>query len=369
MRIVLHIGAWKTGSSAIQHFMSVSADDLRKDGVVAPADAMDADGRNRILKRLNGSDEDAAPLLAEIAALKAAGARTLVISNEHYWPLPVEAIQRIGARLKTVSDDINVLIYIRPQEEMWRSLHAQQAKKFQVKSGAAIWGTADYLPPVFAERAVHYCRTMQLFADTFGQSAISVRLYDRARFAGGDVVTDFLSHLGLDGTAFKREERDINRSVGWKGVAFAIWLADEALGPMQALNPGRPLGKLYIRSVKRTAEMFGDDDWIGRAAEPLTTAEKAAIRQHYADDNRRLFQTYFGGEDIFPEIRPGRGDPLSPEAIPAQEMIFAKRRVQKLADRLGYATTGAEYLFAPPPAQPRGVKRLLNALPFRAQKT
>lgn len=368
MRIVLHIGAWKTGSSAIQHFMAASRNVLRAHGVAAPKDASDADGRNRVLRRLCGTDADAGPLIEEIAELKASGVGTLVVSNEHYWPLPAADIQRIGERLKPVAEEIEILIYIRPQEEMWRSLYAQQAKKFRVKSGAALWGNADFLPPVFAERAVHYHKTLGLFARVFGQEAVSVRLYDRARFTGGDVVTDFLSYLGLDWTEFEREGRDINRSVGWKGVAFAVWLADHVHDPMQALNPGKPLGKLYIRSVKRTAERFEDDDWIGRDAEPMTTAQKIAIRQHYAEDNQRLFQTYFGGEDIFPYIKAGRGDPTGPDAIPAHEMTFARKRYLKLAQRLGYDVSGVEDLLSPLPVRPRGVKRLLNALPFRVQK-
>ena len=369
MRIILHIGAWKTGSSALQYFLAASSDDLKAHGVVAPVDAATATGRGKILKQLSGSDENAAAILAEIAQFKADGAETLILSNEHYWPLPEQAITLIGKRLKAVSDNVEVLLYIRPQEDMWRSLHSQQAKKFHVKSGAAIWGTADYLPPVFAERAVHYHQTLQLFANAFGQEAISARLYDRARFTGGDVVTDFLSHLGLDWTLFERQDRDINRSVGWKGVAFAVWLADEVHEAMDARNPERPMGQLYFRTVKRVADMFGDEDWIGRAADPLTTAEKTAIRAHYAVDNQRLFATYFGGEDIFPQVGEGRGDSVSPNDVPQREMTVARRRFMKLAVKKGFNLKGIEHLFVPPAPRQKGIKRLLNALPFHAHKT
>ena len=369
MRIILHIGAWKTGSSAIQHFMATSREALAAHGVVMPADAANALGRNRILKQLRGTDEETAPLIAEVEALKAKGARTLVLSNEHYWPLDQAAIQQIGARLKLLSDNVEVVIYIRPQEDMWRSLHSQQAKKFSVKSGAAIWGTDDYVPPVFAERAVHYHKTMQIFADVFGQSAVSARLYDRSRFIGGDVVTDFLSYLGLDWTAFEREDRDINRSVGWKGVAFAVWLADDVHDVMQPRNADKPLGHLYIRTVKRVAEMFDDENWIGRAADPLSTAEKAAIRAHYDADNQRLFATYFDGKDVFPQPGEGRGDPVTPDAVPHREMMVARRRFLKLAQKKGFNLDGVEHLFPSIAPRPTRLKRLVNALPFRAQNS
>ncbi len=365
MRIILHIGAWKTGSSAIQYFLAAATDALRAHGVVMPADAATASGRGRILKQLSGTDEDAAAVIAEIIQLKADGAKLLVLSNEHYWPLPERAIQQIGHRLKAISDDVEVLIYIRPQEDMWRSLHSQQAKKFAVKTGAAIWGTADYLPPVFAERAVHYHQTLQLYADAFGQRSISVRLYDRARFIGGDVVTDFLSHLGLDWTQFKREDRDINRSVGWKGVAFAVWLADEVHKALEDLNPERKIGQLYFRTVKHVADRFDDENWIGRAADPMTTAEKAAIRSYYQQDNERLYATYFDGEDVFSQPGQGRGDPVAPDAVPRGEMVVAKRRFMKLAQNKGFKIDGVEHLLLPPRPRARGLKRLMNALPFR----
>ena len=365
MRIILHIGAWKTGSSAIQQFMAGARDALRAHGVAAPADAVDAYGRGRIMKKLNGTDEAAAVILAEMAQLRAEGVKTLVISNEHYWPLPEEAIKRIGERLKAVSDQVEVLIYVRPQEKMWRSLHSQQAKKFQVKTGAALWGTDDFLPPVFAERAVHYHQTLDLFANVFGQDAISVRLYERDRFVGRDVVADFLSAIGLDWTQFEREDRDINRSVGWKGVAFAVWVADEVHDRFQALNPGQIVGKPYIRAVKRTAEIFDDEDWIGRDADPMTTAEKQKIRDHYEADNQRLYQTYFDGEEVFAPPGEGRGDPISVDAIPRRELAVAKRRFLHVAEKVSLSVDGIEHLFRPPPAKPKGLKRLMRALPFR----
>ncbi len=365
MRIILHIGAWKTGSSAIQQFMTGATDALRAHGIAMPADAVEAHGRGRILKRLSGSDEDAAVITSELLQLRAEGVRTVVISNEHYWPLPEPAIQRIGARLKAVSDHVEVLIYVRPQEKMWRSLHSQQAKKFLVKTGAALWGTADFLPPVFAERAVHYHQTLGLFANVFGQDAISVRLYERDRFVGRDVVADFLAYLGLDWTLFEREDRDINRSVGWKGVAFSVWVADEVRDRFVALNPDRVVGKPYIRSVKRAAEIFGDEDWIGRDADPMTTADKKAIRAHYEADNQRLYQTYFAGEEVFAAPGEGRGDPVLRAAIPREEMVVAKRRFMKLALKKGFALDGLEHLFLPPAPRPKGIKRLMNALPFR----
>ncbi len=368
MRIVLHIGAWKTGSSAIQQFMVNSAEKLRAQGVVMPSSAVNARGRSEILRQLSGSDEQATPLLAEIESLRLGGATTLVLSNEHYWPLAENQIQNIGARLTAITEEVEVLIYLRPQEDMWRSLHSQQAKKFYVKSGAALWGTADYLAPVFAERALHYHQTLQLFANVFGADAVSARLYDRNSFVGGDVVADFVSWLGLDPDDFEREQRDINRSVGWKGVAFAIWLADTIHAEMKTLNPDKETGVVYIRTVKRTAEQFDDSDWIGKAADPLTTSDKRSIREVYESDNQRLFATYFGGAQVFPPPGEGRGDPVSPDAIPINELNAAKRRFLRLAAKLDYNVEGIKEWFMPQ-QRPTDRKRWLNLSRFRVQKS
>ena len=370
MKIILHIGAWKTGSSAIQLFMSEAQEALRAHGAATFADASSKDGQQLMLRRLCEPDEEAAKLVAEIEGFKAAGVQTFVLSNEHFWPLPMHSIQKMGERLGAISDDVRVLIYIRPQDEMWRSLYAQQAKKFYVRTGAALWGTNDFLPSVFAERALHYHQTLQLFADVFGQEAIAVRHYDRGAFAGGDIVTDFLSFLGLDWTKFERRDRDVNRSAGWKGVAFAIWLADEVATAFRERNPREALNLTYFRTVSYLARKFDDGDWFGRGADPLTTEDKAAIRAHYEADNQLLYRVYFNGVEVFPPPAEGRGDPVAPGAVPKREMNVAKRQFRRFAVEHGYKLDGVEDLFTPQPlthAKPRQ-RPLSNIWPFRAQK-
>ena len=173
MRIFLHIGVWKTGSTAIQTFLAKNADELLRKGVMIPDYARDMKRYNHLFERLVVRDEPGVQDVADQLAKDIAAHRpeTLILSSEHFWHAPPDVIRRTAALLRPLSDDIAVIAYIRPQDDMWASLYAQQAKFFRVRSGHDIWGNGDYVGPAIGENAMFYHRTFAVYADVFGAHA------------------------------------------------------------------------------------------------------------------------------------------------------------------------------------------------------
>ena len=332
MRIFLHIGVWKTGSTAIQTFLAKNADRLSARGVMIPAYAKNMRDYNHLFERLAARNEAgvaavAAQLARDIAAQRP---EKLIISSEHFWHAPPDVIERLAAMLRQISDDVRVLAYIRPQDDMWASLYAQQAKFFRVRSDHRVWGNGDYIGPAIGENAMFYHRCFSVYQQVFGENAVQPRLYDRASFKDGDVVQDFLGWIGVeDDGGFVASEQDENSSFGWKGVALSIWLADRLHAGDLAFDDQRAAGKALRFAMRDTGRRFDDLAWYGKAPECFGPEERVRIRAHYAADTTALSQTYFSGADPFPSPSGKAADPFDVTQIPAVELAFAKRRLQK----------------------------------------
>lgn len=332
MRIFLHTGVWKTGSTAIQTFLAKNAGLLRTGGVLIPEYASNMQNYNHLFERLVERDEAGVQSVAESIGrdIAAADPETLIISSEHFWHAPPDVLERIAAMLRRFSNDVRVIAYIRPQDDMWASLYAQQAKFFRVRSAHNIWGNGDYIGPAIAENAMFYHRCFSVYQQIFGTNAVQLRLYDRSAFPDGDVVQDFLDCVGIPGSdSFVESERDENSSFGWKGVALSIWLADRLHRGEAAFDDQRAAGKALRFAMRDAGRKFRDLAWYGKAPECFGPEERARIRAHYAEDTAAMSDAFFGGKAPFRPPTDRLADPFDLEQIPGAELDFAKRRLQK----------------------------------------
>lgn len=332
MRIFLHAGVWKTGSTAIQTFLAKNADQLRVRGVLIPEYARNMQNYNHLFERLVARDEAGVQSVSESIARDIAGASpdTLIISSEHFWHAPPDVLERVAAMLRQFSDDVRVIAYIRPQDDMWASLYAQQAKFFRVRSAHNIWGNGDYIGPAIAENAMFYHRCFTVYQQIFGAGSVQLKLYDRRAFRDGDIVQDFLDWVGVTGSdGFVESERDENSSFGWKGVALSIWLADRLHRGEAAFDDQRAAGKALRFAMRDTGRKFSDLAWYGKAPECFGPEERARIRAHYAEDTNALSSAFFAGATPFPPASDRPADPFDLAQIPGAELDFAKRRLQK----------------------------------------
>jgi hypothetical protein len=209
MRIWLHIGGEKTGSTSIQHAFAKKREALKAERVLypqalgershlklycfaseGPADEIKGQlglrGKNDVPKFRESVERE---LRAEVERSRP---DVLVISNEHSSSRLFRAseVERLHRLLSSLSAQVTVVFYARPQWDLLTSAYSTY-----VKEG----GTAEFGLPDEAEfdAKYNYRRILELWASAFGHGNIVVRPYIAEALVGGDVVADFCQLAGI----------------------------------------------------------------------------------------------------------------------------------------------------------------------------
>ena len=201
-RTVLHIGINKTGTSALQVWLSTNRAALAECGVAYPDQFTEMHGHHPLSRRIGaarGDDVTVAKIRAEVEDARD-GANLAVFSSEHFHTLvDLDALVRIFPPVET-----RVLLYVREPVGHIVSWY-QQA----VQSRATTVTLTE-----FAQ--LHHRSQSELldrWVAAYG-SNITVRLFDRVALTGHDIVTDFLGTVlpDLDPADF-RAVGERNRSI------------------------------------------------------------------------------------------------------------------------------------------------------------
>jgi hypothetical protein len=219
MRGIIHIGAEKTGTTALQEFFTEQRDHLRVHGITYPGFAghrqhsllafycMDPGRENhqtRMNPALGSSQRDhwkhkfRASVCREL--MDSGGRPDLLVSTElfHSKLASCEEIQRLKSLLDLWCEDYRVVFYMRRQDELAVSLYSTYLR------------TGGTRHEVLQPRAqpIHYYdyeRILGNWEAVFGAPRIIPRLFDRTQFIEGDLVSDFFSATGLGHACLGRE--------------------------------------------------------------------------------------------------------------------------------------------------------------------
>ncbi len=199
----MHIGYPKTGSSALQTTLLASRPALREHGFFFPnapsglcnaftahfhhdpetlfpyCEMPDRDERRRRMAR----DFE---VLAERIDRQAR--RRVILSSESLIGLEQADVIRVRDWLMARTDLVTIICYVRHPIPYASSLIQER-----VKQGETLAQLADVTP------TGNFSRALPKWAEVFGKDAMVVRPLERARLAGGDVVTDFAALIGYDG--------------------------------------------------------------------------------------------------------------------------------------------------------------------------
>jgi hypothetical protein len=281
-RLVLHIGAGKTGSSTIQAMLASNRDRLRRRGVIVPDVHLGINGRingtqveyfnsllpisqasrDEVTKRLRGLADDAARI----------GRATVIISAENLMNR-----DEFSSLFTAAEDwfDVVVILYIRRQDDFFMSRWAQWGLKINPDFRA--WTNKSI------GRAYNWDRLLTTWQSALPKARMLPRVFDRDVLVGGDVAVDFLAALGID----------------------AEGLVDVG---GQDMNPR--LNEVALRIVSRNRGLFRDHndngftDFLRDFGAPLvfepaptglmwTRKEREQVVAAYAESNERVRASYF----------------------------------------------------------------------------
>jgi hypothetical protein len=283
-RLVLHIGAHKTGTSAIQVFLNRAMGKLmEQDWVFAPQPQGHLNWSPMVVMHqtaTGGTFRLNEVVLQNLVQRIRARRRHLIVSAEDLFFLDPPEITRFAAEMHKLASDITIISYLRRQDQMALSQWAQGARTIQ---SAVVFGSeAGQLRPLTDQMRSYldYSGRLDQWRAAFPQARIITRIYDRRAFAGGDVVRDFLLALGL-GVEGVEVPLEVNSAFGTRTVQFYYWLRAQGLSQPE----------IWAISERKLVEVTQDRALPSRA-------EAAAFLGAFDASNARL-ATMLGTERAF----------------------------------------------------------------------
>jgi hypothetical protein len=217
MKVFLHIGTDKTGSTAIQQHLYVNRQWLLARGVYVPLTGLGKDNGHQILLNTM-ADEKMSCLADELAAAKNNGFTSAIISWEGMRFFRPRQIKRLIKMLH--SDNLWVLVYLREQADIIQTGYLQKLKKNRSRIKISdfhggLWTLSRLSALLSCYSPVwNYARLVQKWTRFLPDGHMLVREFEKQLLVNGSVVDDFLSVLGLcPDDEFVRIKRTVNISL------------------------------------------------------------------------------------------------------------------------------------------------------------
>jgi hypothetical protein len=273
---ILHIGAGKTGSSAIQTFLRENAPVLHRYGFAVPSSDL------RFVPQISGHqvfglqkffDAEGVGLFHRLNfMMQAREGRTVILSAEN-----ISDGQNYRYFTKFCQEfRTKVILYIRRQDDYFASAWQQWYGKVHADVDAWLTGAM--------QRTAHWGDILDHWLGIIGAGELVPRVFERQYFEAGDVVRDFAAALGLGAAELpnlKFGARDINSS-------FSHVITSLVAGRRDLFENAHD-DRFYKFVIGLTADRYiggGDLSLISRAG-------RERIVAYYGGENERVRAKYF----------------------------------------------------------------------------
>lgn len=202
-KVLIHIGASKTGSTFLQHYFERNRPALLRQGIWYPQKGLllqpgrphKQAGHALLLAAAKKGDRRTRRFLRGVAKSEGPAIHTILLSSEAFFLDPK------GPKLVDLFPgmDCRALVYLRRQDAWANSQYHEL-----VAGGAIGRVTQDiqtWLDAQNTRRLLDYRNILNAWADRIGRDNMIVRPYAPACWPRGDLVADFAQSTGLDGLA------------------------------------------------------------------------------------------------------------------------------------------------------------------------
>lgn len=292
MHWILHIGAPKTGSTAIQRFIFDNRDQLKAQGILYPDVSLRGYGHHDLAFLMGGGypdwatpqDKPLAQLSNELRAeVQGSNAHTVVISSENFFifPNPRALRETLQAAGMQDHDRVSIVCYLRRQDDAHMSWYNQTVK--------AQGNTLSFAASVRRDFGLwNYAERLQPWRDTFTEAEFV--LHDYARFTREDIRVDFLQMLGLSPQAFELPAGRINERIN-RDILKVQRLLNRL--PIQVASKRRYHKQLIaLTAAAANQSVFDDRPFLSRD-------ECQVLLDAYAESNQATAQTFFQRSELF----------------------------------------------------------------------
>lgn len=307
MRFIIHIGTEKTGSTALQSCLFSNEPALNAAGYAlfrfSKDDPAQIPNNRQIVAMFQDLEfwddyfvqqgiktaEDHAEFCAQVRSEFTVwlGAlppqiHTVILTSEHFHSLMkhTAAVQALREFLAPLFEDVRVVGYFREQGDMCRSFYTTRLLNGETRAF-----------DTFAQECVpesHYYNHLRMFSlwgDTFGDDALTARIYERKRLTGGDICTDFITLLsaitGHQTRINTPKTAKVNESLGLKRQSLLRQIN-------RLFRIGSLARQLALGALRRATFLDGN-----------TKAQRASpdVFQRFDEDNRRFASRFLGHDE------------------------------------------------------------------------
>lgn len=317
-RLVLHIGAAKTGTSAIQAFIRANLSFLDRNGFVVPSRLIklrpEVTGEHVLGLQSLLNESQPTRLIDAFETLREnlPPEKSLLMSAENLSNLGNHVWFKDALR----QYDTKVILYLRRQDDLLMSAWQQWHSK--IRSDFDAW-IIDAL-----SQYGHWDRIITDWESVVGEGNVTARLFDPNAFAEGNLLRDFLDALGLDATSQEPEFE-----IGTVNPSLSDIITPLVAGNRDIFKDSHD-GEFqnFITSV------MGEHYTDKRKVSLISRAQREAIMRHYEGINQRVCRAYFPNrERLFAPIDHSRYQYLDPQEMMQKQLRFLTHLLYRVSKR------------------------------------
>ena len=281
MKLVIHAGIHRTGTTSLQMALAANRDALAARGVAYPG----AERSHQALAwALHRGQSGAREVLALLKDAEAAGADRVVLSGEDFAiHTDLGWLREVAARI-----DTRAVFYLRRQDHWVMSWYNQHVK-WPFDRRKSRMDPAEFLATLEDFHWLDYQRLIGRWSAALGPGRVGVGLLERGQLE--DVTGDFLGRIGVDQGSLVLDGARTNDSL-----------------PVHLLEIARHLDLFEMKGGKRTRVLNALHAGLADKAQAARTVyspeERRGILARFEASNRVVARQAFGREALFLEPLP-----------------------------------------------------------------
>ncbi|GAB5450762.1 MAG: hypothetical protein Hals2KO_10900 [Halioglobus sp.] len=290
MKVYIHIGWPKTGTSAIQSHIFVNRGWFESRGVLIPKTGYASGlghaflaGADSLPTATTGDSESPGStglfeqLAEELKRNSDKGFHSALISSEGLALVDDAIIEQAHEHLG--AHEVTLLAYVRDQLALYQSATLQEFETLLNTPAERFYGSG-FVPPAKLQN-YDFAATLSRWSTLFGDNLkIRVRLYQRDLLKNQNVVFDFLDCLDLEpDDSFWLSKKNVNHSLDMNAAAILLIAREAGMPKSGMLRLSRALSTVAATDFRSIRQFLNDGD-------------RQFLRQHFDESNKSLMRSY-----------------------------------------------------------------------------
>lgn len=294
MKVILHIGWHKTGTSSLQTFLLNNKTVLLEHhGILFPDTGLISNAHHKLAWSLQD------PLISQWAKkvsfripaeeiftvlfteCRNKNAGTVLISSEEFSQTEKYRIERLASVLK--EHQVTIVAYVRRQDKYLESLYNQLIKTSFMRYKLDF---SRFIGNKIKEGGLNYMDYFSQWSEAFPGAEFIIRPYEREWLPQNDICHDFLACvIKSENNNFSFNPKEENESLGFRSVEF-----------LKRMNRISLSGSQHDKMVSLLKEMEKEES---KHRGLLSGEERQHILNVFQHSNQQFSAQYLGGKDPF----------------------------------------------------------------------